>query len=167
MLKWSNFLVTLNTNSRSLETLDDLRNAIDIMPTYPYVWQWLYHVSPGGKKIAFDEATSQLVDRVRVRCAFESAGSTGNVHAHCIIEVGHRTMVQIDAVGLREFFQEHLPINVGFNLNNKFVPGKDMEYTLQYITKESSAAASSAPRPYRRLMTALEEGSETVDAEGP
>jgi len=54
-----------------------------------------------GERIPFLGAEKMDVETVRVRCALEDGGKRNqSIHAHIVLEIGHRTMVQLDKAGL-------------------------------------------------------------------
>jgi len=109
--------------------------------------------------VPFDEASSQWVDRVRVRAGLENQGEqNAGLHAHILVEVEHHTMVQVDGAGLYAYFREMMP-GVRCNINSRFVKGdgEDKAFTLHYLSKERPAVV---PKRYKRLNDAFMHGEE-------
>lgn len=135
-MKWSNFHITVNYNIDGEEHIDQMRQAIENMAESPYLWQWLKHYN--GGKHDFSPENKLDVESVRIRAAFEHGGQQNHgLHAHILIEVGHRTMVQVEKQGVIDVFREVLPDN-NPNIHIRFVrgDGEDKDFILHYITKE-------------------------------
>ena len=165
--KYSNFHITVNLNSHDLAHLDVLRETIEDMPKHPWIWVWLKQVVGRGQQIDFDEASSPLVQRVRLRAALENQGEKNEgLHAHIVVEVQHVTRVQVSGSGLGDFFRGHLPAGVKPNIHSRFVKGEgdSKEFILHYLTKEVPNA-TTAPRRFRRLTKALTDGEPLAAAE--
>jgi hypothetical protein len=135
-LKWSNFHVTVNFNKKDPGLIVPMRAAVEAMVEAPYLWQWLKHYD-GSSQLEFTRHTAPLVETVRLRAAFEEDGKTNHgLHVHIVIEIGHRTMVQISKYGLCEMFRQLVGENP--NVHCRFVrgDGEDKDFILRYITKE-------------------------------
>ncbi len=137
-LKWSNFHVTVNANAPedAMGTVRDLRRGVENMVLAKYMWEWLKRFD-GSQRVDMTSEYKFLVQRVRIRAALEQGGQTNkSVHVHMVIEVAHRTMVQIDKYGVQDIFQRTL----GWvpNVDVRFIQGRgeDKSYILKYITKE-------------------------------
>lgn len=143
---WSNWHITVNANQREksradrLVTARILSDAVEEAVQNPrHLWYWLRYYKRGQGQIDFPPAEQAKVERVRARVSLEGAAGKGarSVHVHILIEVQHRTRVQIDEARFREV----LVRETGFdNLNTKsrFVRGngEDKEYLLRYLQKE-------------------------------
>lgn len=137
-LKWSNFHVTVNANAPadSAQTVRDLRQGVYDMVSNEYLWEWLKKYQ-GGQRVNFPVVDRLLVDRVRLRAAIELGGQQNrSAHVHIVVEVAHRTMVQIDKYGVQDVFQRRLGWQP--NVHVRFLQGRgeDKSYILKYITKE-------------------------------
>lgn len=135
-MKWSNFHVTVNFNKQGDALLTDMRNAVDALPTAPYLWMWLQHFT-GSRQEDFTSEDSNDIDRVRIRAAFENKGAKNKgLHVHMLIEIAHTTMVQVSKTGIARAMREL--VNANPNVHCRFVPGtgEDKNYLLHYITKE-------------------------------
>ena len=135
-LKWSNFHVTVNLNKSDMSLINSMREAVDAMSESPYLWQWLKQYN-GSEQVDFTRETAPLVETVRLRAAFEREGKVNHgLHVHIVIEIGHRTMVQINKYGLCELFRRFTHENP--NVHCRFVKGsgEDKDFILRYITKE-------------------------------
>ena len=139
--KWSNFHITVQTNTTSGSAAEGvivrrLRRAVEEMVNNDNLWEWLKWYNEGRQK-DFTADEKFLVERIRLRCAIEGGGATNHgLHAHIVMEVMHKTMVQINKFGIQDVFQRIL----GFqpNVHVRFLKGDsgDKNYILKYITKE-------------------------------
>jgi len=141
-----------------------MREAVDQMVEEPYLWWWLRQYD-GTSQVAFDDDSMQLVESVRLRAAFEHGGKRNHgLHVHIVIEVAHRTMVQIDKRGLCDIFRKFVGMNP--NCDVRFIKGvgEDKDFILHYITKEvPSYKPESALNA--RLKSAFASKNEQQDAE--
>ena len=116
-----------------------MRRAVDALVTPDYLWMWLKRYT-GSEQVDFDAETAGLVETVRLRAAFEHEGRQNRgLHVHILIEIGHRTMVQVSKWGLCEVFRRLVGENP--NCHCRFVKGsgEDKDFILRYITKEIPA----------------------------
>ncbi len=179
-VKYSNFHVTVNYNIDSEDHIGEMRTAIEEMVDSPYLWWWLKQFD-GTHQLQFEGAQRNLVDRVRLRAAFEHGGRQNHgLHVHILVEVAHSTMVQLSKDGIIAVFEHFVPGRRP-NVHCRFVPGKgeDKDFILHYITKEVSGShtlqsthpASQVPRrpPQNRsnlpLQRAFAGDRRPVDAE--
>ena len=138
-LKWSNFHVTISPNSEvagNEQMTRYLREATEEMAQSDWLWRWL-KVYKNGRRTDFEGAEKMDVETVRIRCALEEGGTQNqSVHAHLVIEIGHRTMVQVDMRGLQEVFGAYTRSNV--NVKVQFIKGsgENLDYILKYLVKE-------------------------------
>lgn len=135
-MKWSNFHVTVNFNVVGDALMRPMRAAIERMVEGDNLWLWLRHYN-GHSQEEFSAQESMLVDRVRVRAAFEDGGKNNKaLHAHLVIEVAHETMVQINKFELVQYFEA--AVGAKPNIHCRFVrgEGEDKDFILRYITKE-------------------------------
>lgn len=160
-VKYSNFHVTVNTNKpNSYPLVVKLRQAIENgFCRDDVLWTWLRQYDGSSRK-EFSKRNRNLVERVRLRAAFEIEGKQNRcLHTHILIEVAHTTMVQIDARAVEAFFDKRLGIST--NVHCRFVPGtgEGKDFILHYITKE---VASYTPQEIgnRRLKAAFANGDD-------
>ncbi len=162
--KWSNFHVTINLNettskSSARGTITGFANAIDSMINDD-VFGWLVRYDNGQRP--FREEEKHLVDRVRARVGLErdDEGTNRSLHAHVLMEVEHRTMVQIDKWNIQHFINDRL--GVRSNVHVRFLQGNssDKDFILKYITKSMRDGAGSGQN--RRLAKAMGRGASGV-----
>lgn len=113
-----------------------MRRAVDEMVQAPYLWWWLKRYN-GAEQVDFTYGDAELVETVRLRASFEHQGKVNHgLHVHILIEIGHRTMVQISKKGICDIFRHFVGLNP--NVNCRFVKGsgEDKDFILRYITKE-------------------------------
>jgi hypothetical protein len=138
-LKWSNFYITVNPNASANHPtmVQDLRYAADQMVQSDYLWTWLRQYVDRAR-IPFSPAERIKVETVRMRCAIEQSdsGSNQSHHLHIVLEIGHRTMVQIDIAMLKELFQTFTGVYPNIKVDFIKGSGENMQYILKYITKE-------------------------------
>jgi hypothetical protein len=138
-LKWSNFHITVNFNIDDEEHIRAMREAVEEMAEPPTLWTWLRQFN-GEEQVAFTGATTHLVERVRLRAAFEHGGKQNKgLHVHILVEVAHRTMVQVNKQGVEALFARIVKRTP--NVHCRFLRGnsEDKDYILHYITKEVPA----------------------------
>lgn len=135
-VKWSNFHITVQTNSTNEDVIDALRDGCHTMTDGDNLWRWLKQYN-GEQQVDFTDVTQGLVERVRLRVAFEHGGTRNpGVHAHIIVEVAHRTMVQVNVAGIRDIFRK--AVGAECHVWCRFLrgEGEDKDFCLRYITKE-------------------------------
>lgn len=136
-VKWSNFLITVNLNDAAgAGNMSGIIDAVHGMAESDWIWRWLKQYS-GGARVDFSERDKSLVESVRMRVALEEGGTNNqSLHAHILLEVAHRTMVQVDYTGIKDVFAYYTDANP--NVNVKYIKGSGAErdYILKYITKE-------------------------------
>ncbi len=140
-MKYSNFHITVNYNVDSEAHIGAMRTAVEEMVEAPYLWWWLRQYN-GHSQQAFAVDNQNLVDRVRLRAAFEHGGKQNHgLHVHILVEIAHTTMVQIGKQGVIAVFEQFVP-NMTPNVHSRFVKGEgeDKDFILHYITKEVSLA---------------------------
>ena len=159
--KWSNFHVTVNLNLSGAESAgtgiaaafaESIEEAINDNP-----WQWLMRFE--GSQRPFEEEEKPLVESIRARVGMEQEadGTNRSIHAHILLEVQHRTRVQINHRGLKDFIDRDL--GVSSNVSVRFLAGdsSDKNFILHYISKSlRQPHATSAAN--RRLARAMGEG---------
>lgn len=122
--KYSNFHITVNTNKpNSYPLIVKFRQAIENgFCRDETILQWLKQYN-GTSRVDFSRSKfGKLVERVRVRAAFEIEGKQNRcLHCHILVEVAHTTMVQVDARGVEAFFDKRLGITT--NVHCRFIPG--------------------------------------------
>lgn len=137
-VKWSNFHVTVNPNRPGLELIAQMREAVEALPTPEFLWRWLRHMK-NGRQVLFEGAAKDLVETVRIRAAFERNGKKNRgLHVHMVIEIGHRTMVQLFGPAFEEIFFEFLGVPVNARLRFVKGQGEDKDFILHYLSKEVS-----------------------------
>lgn len=164
-LKYSNFHITVNFNKREHALVPSMRIATEAMVEGDYLWTWLKRYD-GHQQVDFVGGDKLLVERVRLRAAFEERGEHNKgVHVHILVEVAHRTMVQVSKQGVELVFREfvgHTP-----NVHCRFIRGSgdDKDFILHYITKE--VPRHPAKGANQRLMRAMQQSapSQLLDAE--
>jgi hypothetical protein len=138
-LKWSNFHITVNPNAPASSTnmVQDLRYTAEQMVTSEYLWTWLRQYV-NGSRIPFSPGEKHKVETVRQRCAIEQSdsGSNQSHHLHIVLEIGHRTMVQIDINELKTLFQTFTGYYPNIKVDFIKGSGENLQYILKYITKE-------------------------------
>ena len=164
-IKWSNFHVTINFNKDDESLLPKMRAAVDAMSESPHLWTWLKQYDGSGQ-VDFTRNTAHLVESVRLRATFEHQGNVNHgLHVHIVIEVAHRTMVQISKYGICELFRQIVGENP--NCHCRFIrgDGEDKDFILRYITKEIPTYRPKS-QLNSRLKYAFQEGkNETLDRE--
>lgn len=149
-VKWSNFLITVNLNNASgAGNVSGIIDAIHGMAEGDWIWRWLKQYAH-GTRVDFSDADKSLVERVRMRVGLEEGGKQNqSLHAHIVLEVAHRTMVQVDYTGIKDVFAFFTGENP--NVNVKFIKGsgEGLNYILQYITKEVP------PRSSKRALNTI------------
>ena len=113
-----------------------IREAVEAMATEEWLWVWLKQYDH-DEQIDFDEETSHLVHRVRLRAAFENEGKANKgLHVHILIEIAHVTLVQLSKQGIVQVFSHFVRLNP--NVHCRFVKGEgeDKDFILHYLTKE-------------------------------
>jgi len=161
-MKYSNFHVTVNFNVDAEDHIREFREAIENMATSEVLWGWLRQYD-GGEQLEFDEANKPLVDRVRLRAAFEHGGQQNHgLHAHIVIEIAHTTMVQINKSALVTHFAN--AVGLAPNIHCRFIKGngEDKDFILFYLTKEIPNYRPENARN-AQLQRAFEQG-EIIDA---
>lgn len=144
-LKFSNWHLTVNFNVDSEDHIGQMREAVEEMVEDPWLWRWLKQYNH-GQQVDFREATKPLVDRVRVRAAFEHGGAQNHgLHVHLVVEVAHDTLVQVNKLGLVQLFEHFVHLNP--NIHIRFMPGRgeDKDFILHYISKEVSYCTAQSP----------------------
>lgn len=135
-IKWSNFHVTVNFNVDAEDHIDRMRSAVEDMADREHLWTWLKQYN-GRAQVDFTDHTKPLVERVRLRAAFEHGGTQNRgLHVHIVLEVAHRTMVQIDKQGLVRLFRDI--VGLAPNVHCRFIKGEgeDKDFCLRYLSKE-------------------------------
>lgn len=163
-MKYSNFHVTVNFNVDDEAHLPRMRRAIEDMAEPQFLWTWLRRYDNGAQR-NFAPAERALVDRVRLRAAFEHEGRHNRgLHVHILIEVAHETFVQIDSRGIMDLFRRVVGLNP--NVNCRFVRGngEDKDFILHYITKEVPTYRP-AGMLNRRVQSAFSGRNEEVDVD--
>jgi hypothetical protein len=138
-VKWSNFHITVNFNTRAPGIVGRIRNAVERMVDRDLVWTWLKQYKGGGQR-DFEGAERMLVERVRIRAAIEGGGQQNNgIHAHIVVEVAHRTMVQVNKDGVCNLMRDLVGSNP--NVHCRFIKGdgEDKDFILRYLMKEVPA----------------------------
>ena len=150
--RWSNFHITVNLN---IPNNDATRTAaaLTLTPAFREIsrrntlWQWLRYFN-GQEQVAFAAGRNlgpnarRSIQRLRFRIALEAGGEeNASLHAHIILEIMHRSRVQINGAALRQAFVAVLPDYMhGLNINCRFVRGdpqtEDREYLLRYLLKD-------------------------------
>lgn len=136
-MKYSNFHITVNFNVDREEHIAQMRTAVEEMVEAPFLWQWLKQYN-GHAQVDFNDDTYHLVDRVRLRAAFEHGGQQNRgLHVHILVEVAHTTMVQVRKDGIEGIFRHFVP-GMNPNVHSRFVrgQGEDKDFILHYISKE-------------------------------
>lgn len=162
---WSNFHVTINTNTHSNEgspigVAHDLAEAVHQMINDPLlVWQWLYRYNPNTRRRApFAVDDRFLVTGIRARVALERGENKHNtsIHAHVLLEVRHQTFVQIHYQGMKDYLEAAL--GHGVHVYCRFLKGSgdDAGFILNYILKQTPARLAS--RANRRVYGAMTQG---------
>lgn len=161
-VKYSNFHVTVNTNkANSYPLIVKFRQAIENgFCRDDTILKWLKQYDGSSQRDFKPSKFGKLVERVRVRAAFEIEGKQNRcLHCHILVEVAHTTMVQIDARAVEAFFNKRLGITT--NVHCRFVrgEGENKDFLLHYITKE---VPSYTPTEIgnRRLKAAFANGDE-------
>lgn len=162
--KYSNFHVTVNFNVDSEAHLPLMRDAVEAMVEQRWMWTWLKQFD-GTSQLEFTRDTMPMVERVRLRAAFEHNGKQNHgLHVHILIEVAHTTMVQISKFGICELFRHFCAMNP--NVNCRFLrgSGEDKDFILEYMLKE---VPSYRPQSQlnSRLRSAFRGDREEVEAE--
>ena len=161
---WSNWHITINTNQHERTAAqrqtngrilaDAVRDACEIPAV---LWSWLRHFS-NGNKIQFTPHMMGAVTRIRSRVSLEIGPDAANtsVHCHWLLEVEHRTRLQIDAVQLREQIEELTGFR-GTHINIRFVKGAgdDKEYLLRYLQKDGVPRGVAQNADNRALQQSL------------
>src|SRR5271166_477591 len=102
MLKWSNFHITINFNVVDEDMVYTIKEAIEYAFGRELIFTWLKKVE-NRKQRPFQDGEEDQVETIRLRVGLENGGEQNKgVHAHILLEVGHRTMVQIDKRELKE-----------------------------------------------------------------
>lgn len=163
---YSNWHIVVNTNGgNEAIQVGRLRSAVQEMALPDELWKWLVYFDYGSKtKRPFTADEKLLVERVRVRAAFEREGAgRRGLHLHMLLEVTHRTMVQIEAVPFRQLFSRYTGRNP--NVKIRFLRGdsSNKDFILHYITKE-------VPGPGRgdadlQRMTAAMRSGDVIEAD--
>lgn len=142
---WSNWHITVNTNqheqnrAQRIATAQKLADAVDDCCTNPKIlYTWLLHYVDGRKE-RFTKKNARWVSRVRARVGLEVGPNDKNrsVHCHILLEVEHKTRVQIDQNTLKQQLCALTGFG-GINISTRFVKGdgEDKEYLLRYIQKD-------------------------------
>jgi len=163
--RWSNFHVTVNLNADDEAHIAAMREAVEEMAQVPTLWTWLKQFN-GEEQVAFTSATSQLVQHVRLRAAFEHEGKHNRgLHVHILVEVTHTTMVQVSKEGVASIFRAACKRTP--NVHCRFLRGDDPEakqVILKYITKEVPATRPS-DQNNSRLRSVFGKSEDVVDSE--
>ncbi len=165
-VKYSNFHVTVNSNKpNNYPLIVKFRQAVENgLCRDETILKWLKQYDGSGRVDFTKSKYAKLVERVRIRAAFEIEGKQNRcLHCHILVEVAHTTMVQIDARAVEAFFDKRLGISC--NAHCRFIPGvgEGRDFLLHYITKE---VPSYTPQEIgnRRLKAAFANGDD-VQAE--
>ncbi len=148
---WSNYHLTINWNTANTApnraaAVNSMRARLPEACRTPLLWTWLkFRAGPHDYR-DFPVAQRPLVMRIRMRPAFEAGGGqNASVHAQILVEVTHRTWVNIDSGRLRAA----LRLPAGANMHLRFVRGdpntQDREYLLRYLNKEGVPVAPADP----------------------
>lgn len=173
--KWSNFHITVNLNQTTHESAfkGTVRNFAACIEEaiHDHVWDWLVRYDGGQRP--FKESEKLLVDRIRARVGMEqdSEGRNRSLHAHVLMEVEHRTMVQVDRTGLKDFIDACL--DVSSHVHVRFLKGdsSDKNFILQYISKTVKKRGDGVSGANRRLVRAMGAGgnpaTQPIDNDSP
>ena len=164
---WSNWHITVNANRHEkthkarMETAQLLSDAVATAIREPqHLWYWLRYFHNKEQK-DFPEKMKQRVERIRARCALEMGGKANNrsVHVHIMLEVQHRTRVQIDPMRFQEVLEKITGLS-GFNTLSRFVRGngEDKEYLLRYLQKDGVPARKARDPDNARIQASREVG---------
>ena len=158
---WSNWHITVNTNrhertdAERTETARVLADAFEDCVTESRIfYSWVKHFRDGGQD-RFTRDTAGAISRVRARVALEQGPQARNrsIHAHIILEIEHRTRLQINN---RELLLrlEQLTGWYGMNISSRFVKGdgEDKEYLLRYLQKDGMPRRAAADPDNARLQ---------------
>lgn len=138
-VKWSNFHVTVNLNVDGEGHIDAMREAVEEMVYSPWLWMWLKRFD-GTSQQVFKGSEKLDVERVRVRASFEHGGEQNHgLHVHLVIEIAHRTMVQIDKYGIDAVFAHFTGMRPNTHVRFLKGEGEDLNFILHYVTKEVSS----------------------------
>jgi len=160
-LKWSNFHITINLNKgndRSDTLFYDLCDFCEDLVQTEWVFCWL-KLYKDGRQQTFEGLDRYDVETVRARVSMESKGKRNkSLHAHLLLEVGHRTMVQVDYHAMTQLAKE--VFGEGVNIQGRFIRGEGDEkaFILHYITKEQ-------PKNQKRKMAKLAASEEVCVAD--
>lgn len=154
-LKWSNFHITANFNVDSEDHIRELVNAVEEMVEHPYLWWWLKQYD-GERRVDFDMVSKMDVQSVRLRAGVEHGGTQNHgLHVHILVEVAHRTMVQVDKEGIIDTLEHFVGLKP--NVHVRFVKGEgdDKDFILRYIQKEVPSLHRQTKAGNRRLAMAM------------
>ena len=154
-VKYSNFHITVNFNVDSEAHIGEMREAVEEMVHHPYLWMWLKQFD-GTERVDFNALNKFDVERVRVRAAFEHGGNQNKgLHVHILVEVAHRTMVQVDKYGIDKIFEQFVHMKPNTHVRFLRGSGEDKDFILQYITKEVSCIIPFSKTIPAMLLTPL------------
>ena len=138
-LKWSNFHITVNLNASNrdrITTIQDIVSATNALASSDWLWRWIKEYKNGARR-DFTGADKMLVETVRIRAGIEQEGENNrSVHAHLVVEIGHRTAVQVDYAGIKNCFREFTHREPNVRVDFIRGSGENLAYILKYITKE-------------------------------
>lgn len=163
--KWSNFHITVNLNVPPAQNANYVQGIIDSvhdLATPEWLWTWLKRYDNGGKR-DFVGAEKMDVETVRMRVGIEQGGGqNGSIHAHILLEVGHRTAVQVDFQGIKDCFRDNTGREVNVDVKYLRGDGAMKQYILKYITKEVPRVNVYSSRQEAELSRAFHNGAAAV-----
>jgi len=162
--KWhySNFLITINTNvkPKTEEEFNEVQEAFEDFLT------WLFHKEHAderlfkfinlpsrgikGKKSDFPEKFKRIDSETVIELGQSRRG--GRIHSHTLLEVTHKSGIQIDAELIKKEAEEHLGDLVkGVYVNVKFINGT-AKTILSYIRKGQPVTADDLTEAFNTLQ---------------
>ena len=122
--KYSNFLITINSNQSSDDYKAKLKDAFDIF--YDSINEFLLYLEDG--------ASWSDIKNVSGEGVLEVGSKLGKIHLHALVCINHNTKIRLDFEQIRLFFGDLLGCGPsGFHLDVKMV--RDHSNIWRYLRK--------------------------------
>jgi len=151
-LKYSNFMVTINTN-KCMHTQEDyaqyapmLRVLVRRMVTDEGMARVIKFI---GAPAATHSWSPEWIHRSRADFTIEVGGQKRCLHTHLILRIEHVSRIQVNRAGVKSFFAQHPDFHANPHIDIKLLKGH--ENVLDYLNKPDpalpSAAGEAGPAP--------------------
>lgn len=134
--KWSNFHITVNLNEAGYSRAQVLRlgDFVSRICARDDRFKWIqFRVGKKTRRLTPDE--QRKITSIRARVAVEKGTRNHSLHAHILMEIGHRTCIGIDYQALKGLVRRYLGGSSNLHVRFIMAQGESLETILHYISK--------------------------------